>query len=297
VALILALLPLVGILNVPAGPSHPVAGPTTDVDISAAVPMSEPAGLPPPSIDDLGTVTTDSPIGAMSPVPAKSGSQSQNPSTEAADPLPPAPVDPVLVVPPLPPPIEIGGRSQPDGVYIPSGPADAIGRVGMDLQGHDSAIRVQERLIELGFLRGNADGVWGPRSRIALSEFRRASGLQADGLWDRIIEELIFSDKAPHAKPFVEPTFAGGWALRSSDCFKGTDGKAPAIITEKRAEAFGGICTFNSVQRVTDGWMAQAVCTVNNQSWNSNIKLEVNGNKLSWSSEKGSQIYVRCTAP
>jgi hypothetical protein len=30
--------------------------------------MPEPAGLPPPSIDDLATVTTDSPTGAMSPI-------------------------------------------------------------------------------------------------------------------------------------------------------------------------------------------------------------------------------------
>jgi len=65
------LLATTAILIVLAGPSHPVfAGPTTDVDISAAVPMPEPAGLPPPSIGDLATVTTDSPTGAMSPIPS-----------------------------------------------------------------------------------------------------------------------------------------------------------------------------------------------------------------------------------
>src|SRR5271169_3530383 len=59
------------ILVVLAGPSHPAfAGPTTDVDISAAVPMPEPAGLPPPSIDDLATVTTDAPTGSMTPIPS-----------------------------------------------------------------------------------------------------------------------------------------------------------------------------------------------------------------------------------
>ena len=66
------LLATTAILIVLAGPSHPVfAGPTTDVDISAAVPMPEPAGLPPPSIGDLATVTTDSPTGAMSPIPSR----------------------------------------------------------------------------------------------------------------------------------------------------------------------------------------------------------------------------------
>jgi murein L,D-transpeptidase YcbB/YkuD len=54
-----------------AGPGHPAfAGPTTDVDISAAVPMPESANLAPPSVDDIATVTTEPPTGAMSPVPS-----------------------------------------------------------------------------------------------------------------------------------------------------------------------------------------------------------------------------------
>ena len=74
------------ILIVLAGPSHPVfAGPTTDVDISAAVPMPEPAGLPPPSIDDLATVTTDSPTGAMSPIPSLPAKSANHPLPFKAD--------------------------------------------------------------------------------------------------------------------------------------------------------------------------------------------------------------------
>src|ERR1700675_698214 len=81
------------ILIVLAGPSHPVfAGPTTDVDISAAVPMPEPAGLPPPSIDDLATVTTDSPTGAMTPIPSL-------PAKSATSPAAPDPAAPVVAAP------------------------------------------------------------------------------------------------------------------------------------------------------------------------------------------------------
>jgi murein L,D-transpeptidase YcbB/YkuD len=80
-------------LIVLAGPSHPVfAGPTTDVDISAAVPMPEPAGLPPPSIADLATVTTDSPTGAMSPVRSLPARSASSPAADAAAPVTAAPV-------------------------------------------------------------------------------------------------------------------------------------------------------------------------------------------------------------
>jgi L,D-transpeptidase YcbB len=90
-------------LIVLAGPSHPAfAGPTTDVDISAAVPMPEPAGLPPPSIDDLATVTTDTPTGSMTAtpsLPAKSATLPAAPETAAPVVAAPAVVAPVVAAP------------------------------------------------------------------------------------------------------------------------------------------------------------------------------------------------------
>jgi Putative peptidoglycan binding domain len=41
-------------------------------------------------------------------------------------------------------------------------------------------ISVQNRLIELGYLAGTADGAWGPRSRTALRAFKVANGLAAE---------------------------------------------------------------------------------------------------------------------
>jgi murein L,D-transpeptidase YcbB/YkuD len=62
------LLATTAIVMVLAGPSHKAfAGPTTDADISAAVPMPESANLAPPTVDDLATVTED-PTGASSPM-------------------------------------------------------------------------------------------------------------------------------------------------------------------------------------------------------------------------------------
>jgi hypothetical protein len=46
----------------------------------------------------------------------------------------------------------------------------------LDVLRIEDATRVQQRLIELGFLSGTANGIWGPRSRQALRDFRIAHG-------------------------------------------------------------------------------------------------------------------------
>jgi peptidoglycan hydrolase-like protein with peptidoglycan-binding domain len=48
----------------------------------------------------------------------------------------------------------------------------------------EAASRVQERLRQLGFFSGVGDGIWGPRSRIALLNFKAHSGLAVNDRWD-----------------------------------------------------------------------------------------------------------------
>jgi peptidoglycan hydrolase-like protein with peptidoglycan-binding domain len=60
-------------------------------------------------------------------------------------------------------------------------------------------IGVQNRLIELGYLAGTADGAWGPRSRTALRAFKVANGLAADDTWDKLASEQLFSAAAARA--------------------------------------------------------------------------------------------------
>ena len=40
---------------------------------------------------------------------------------------------------------------------------------------------VQQRLRQFGFYRSSPDGVWGPRTRQALSNFQRSRGLEGNG--------------------------------------------------------------------------------------------------------------------
>jgi hypothetical protein len=54
----------------------------------------------------------------------------------------------------------------------------------------------QNRLIELRFLAGPPDGVWGTKSRMALRAFKIANGLAADDKWDDLVSSRLYSTKA-----------------------------------------------------------------------------------------------------
>ena len=54
----------------------------------------------------------------------------------------------------------------------------------------------QNRLIELGFLKGPADGVWGAKSRTALRAFKVANGFTADDKWDALVSGRLYSTQA-----------------------------------------------------------------------------------------------------
>ena len=48
----------------------------------------------------------------------------------------------------------------------------------------DDTIAVQGRLIDLGYMTGTSDGLWGNKSRQALRSFKVANGIRADDKWD-----------------------------------------------------------------------------------------------------------------
>lgn len=60
-----------------------------------------------------------------------------------------------------------------------------------------AAAVVQKRLIELGWLEGDADGVFGNSSFMATGYFQLAAGLHANGKADVDTQKVLFSDSAP----------------------------------------------------------------------------------------------------
>ena len=56
--------------------------------------------------------------------------------------------------------------------------------------------QMQERLIELGYLDGEPDGMYGDGTAKAVSQFQKKNGLEATGTADPETQDLIFSDDA-----------------------------------------------------------------------------------------------------
>jgi hypothetical protein len=59
--------------------------------------------------------------------------------------------------------------------------------------------QVQRRLIQLGYLAGRADNVWGPRSQKALRAFKAANALFVNDSWDEETSSTLFSPNAAYA--------------------------------------------------------------------------------------------------
>jgi peptidoglycan hydrolase-like protein with peptidoglycan-binding domain len=160
----------------------------------------------------------------------------------------------------------------------------------LDLRDIENAKRVQQRLIDLGFLYGAADGVWGQRSRRALQEFRAANGIGESDTWDEATQERLLSASDAKAANTSDISFIGGWGIDAAECRE-----SPITITARRAETVGGACEFHSTQRETSNvWRLRAECASKTERWNANIRFTVSASKLTWSSERGTTTYMRC---
>jgi len=160
----------------------------------------------------------------------------------------------------------------------------------LDLSDIENAKRVQQRLIDLGFLFGAADGIWGQRSRRALQEFRAANGIGGGDTWDEATQEQLLSARDAKAANTSEISFIGGWGIDLAECRD-----SPIKISARRAEAFGTACEFHSTQKESSNvWRLRAECASKTERWNANIRFTVSTSKLTWSSERGTTTYVRC---
>jgi Putative peptidoglycan binding domain len=160
----------------------------------------------------------------------------------------------------------------------------------LDLRDIENAKRVQQRLIDLGFLYGAADGVWGQRSRQALQEFRAANGIGESDTWDESTQERLLSAPDAKAANTSDISFIGGWGIDVAECRE-----SPIAITARGAEAYGTACEFHSTQRESSNvWRLRAECASKTERWNANIRFTVSTSKLIWSSERGTTTYIRC---
>lgn len=73
----------------------------------------------------------------------------------------------------------------------------------------DDIYKIQERLISLGYMEGEADGEYGTMTEVAVKSFQTANGLEATGIVEQSTYDKLFADtavaaKAEDAKPAEE---------------------------------------------------------------------------------------------
>jgi hypothetical protein len=81
----------------------------------------------------------------------------------------------------------------------PSSPDRSTSGFVADLSDRNNAMRIQVRLIELGYLQDAADGRWRGKSRAALRAFKQTNGFSADDRWDPFTAGQLFSPDALRA--------------------------------------------------------------------------------------------------
>ena len=68
----------------------------------------------------------------------------------------------------------------------------------------DDVRRMQEKLIELGYLNDTADGVFGSRTAAAVQMFNDSNGLRYDAVADAITQDCLYSGVAnPYTEPWI----------------------------------------------------------------------------------------------
>lgn len=72
--------------------------------------------------------------------------------------------------------------------------ADTLSLLEQLVSSSASNAEIQQRLIDLGYLRGTADGKWGPRSTAAMKSFQELNGLPVTGTIDDATRSVLFSE-------------------------------------------------------------------------------------------------------
>jgi L,D-transpeptidase YcbB len=220
-----------------AGPSRPVfAGPTTNIDISAAVPMPESANLPPPSIDDLAPATTEPPTGATSPVPSLAPQSATSPTaSQTAAPVIAAPAVPQTPAPVIAAPAAaetaapvVAAPAASSPVEAPAAAAEAVPLTPDQ--------KVAEKIHEL--FGNKADHILDRRNKAAVEAFYAARSYAP--LW---LEEGVESKRAKAAASYLAGVDSNG--LDPTDypvpSFRSDD---PAALAEAELKLTASVLTY-----------------------------------------------------
>jgi hypothetical protein len=98
--------------------------------------------------------------------------------------------------------------------------------------------------------------------------------------------------------PQLKSSFVGLWAADARACeFRpGTGSDLRTVIGERGARAGGNSCEFKKKKQIADSeWEMKASCADGSTRWESTVRLSISKNKLKWSGQRGTQLYIKCT--
>jgi hypothetical protein len=84
-----------------------------------------------------------------------------------------------------------------------------------------------------------------------------------------------------------KPTYAGMWGADQSACStRNTKRLLPTMIDADGARAGETFCRFKKKQETQSGWNVVANCSNGRERWLANVRLKVQGERLTWSSAR-----------
>ena len=92
----------------------------------------------------------------------------------------------------------------------------------------------------------------------------------------------------------AQATIVGVWAPDASPCTARNfrEGFLPTIINTDGAWAGDTFCIFRNQKRTEKGWGVIANCSNSRERWTAQVRLSVKGDRLTWASKRGVQVYT-----
>ena len=109
---------------------------------------------------------------------------------------------------------------------------------------------------------------------------------------------IQIAEIAPIPEPLSQPstTIVGIWVPEAGACsvrnFR--DGLLPTIINMDGAWAGETFCFFSNQKQTETGWKVAANCSNAREQWSTQVRLTLKGDRLKWTSKRGTQDYTRC---
>jgi hypothetical protein len=93
-----------------------------------------------------------------------------------------------------------------------------------------------------------------------------------------------------------KPAIVGVWVPEPNSCASrhSRDGTLAAVISTRGAQAGDTSCIFKRQKQIERDWWMLASCSNPHENWTVNVRLTVSGDRLIWTSKRGSQTYTRC---